>query len=69
MLPGAFQPPGPARFFPGAENQELVSILVCPAYLYTLGSLTGTLDIGVTNNLYLIRTIHPGFKELAQTWR
>src|ERR1700749_436017 len=31
MLPGAFQPPGPVRFFPGAEHQELASILLCPA--------------------------------------
>jgi hypothetical protein len=36
MLFGAFQPPspdlaGPPRSFPGAENQELASILLCPA--------------------------------------
>ena len=31
MLFGAFQPPSPPRFFPGAENQELASILLCPA--------------------------------------
>ena len=27
MLLEAFQPPGPARFFPGAENQEVTGIL------------------------------------------
>ena len=31
LLLGAFQPPGPARFFPGAENQGPASILPCPA--------------------------------------
>jgi hypothetical protein len=31
MLFGAFQPPSPHRFFPGAKNRELASILLCPA--------------------------------------
>jgi hypothetical protein len=43
---------GPPRSFPGAENQELASILLCP-YIYILGSHTDTLYIGVTSNQYL----------------
>jgi hypothetical protein len=43
MLFGAFQPPsphraGPPRTFPGAENQELASILVCPAPVSTFSA-------------------------------
>ena len=35
MLLGAFQPPGPPRFFPGAENRELVSICPAPKSTYS----------------------------------
>jgi len=45
MLFGAFQPPGPRRSFPRAENQGLASILLCPAYIYIFGSHTDTLYI------------------------
>jgi putative endonuclease len=40
----------PPRSFSWAENQELASILLCPAATSTF---SGTLYIGVTSNLYL----------------
>ena len=53
MLLGAFQPPGPARFFPGAENQELASILLCPAPTSTFSAAIQARFTLATSNLYL----------------
>jgi predicted GIY-YIG superfamily endonuclease len=78
ILLGAFRPPGshhragPLRFSPGAENQELASIL-----LYFEGYEDIRTAIAREKRLKgwrrpkkinLIRTINPEFKDLAQTW-
>jgi hypothetical protein len=60
MLFGAFQPPsprraGPPRSFPGAENQELASILLLKGWRRA-------------KKLNLIRAINPEFKDLEQSW-
>ena len=59
MLFGAFQSPsrhraGRLRFFPwGREPRTCWHLAMSGAYIYILGSHTGTLNMGVTSNLYL----------------
>jgi GIY-YIG catalytic domain len=55
---GAFQPPkphlaDPPRSLIGAENKNCWHLAMAGGNIYILGSLTGTLYIGVTSNLYL----------------
>jgi hypothetical protein len=76
MLFGAFQPPSPhlaapPRSFPGAENQELASILLCPALTDIRTAIAREKQLKGwrrAKKLSLIRTINPEFKDLAQTW-
>ena len=59
MLLGAFQPPGPARFVPGAENQELAGILLCPAPSSTFSAaIQARFRSTLPSNLYL-RVMQP----------
>jgi predicted GIY-YIG superfamily endonuclease len=56
MLFGAFQPHSPHRadrLSPGPRTKNLLASCYVVAYIYILGSHTGTLYIGVSSNLYL----------------
>jgi hypothetical protein len=61
---GAFQPlkpapGGPPRFFPGAENENIRTAIAREKQLKRWRR---------EKRLNLIRTIHPEFKDFAQTW-